>query len=126
MLSLDGTLVVQLVNFIVFLAILNVIFFKPVGAAIARRRAFIDGLRHDIEQYHVEAKSLRGQAEARRAAAAREAGEGCARARTSRASWIRSRTRSSAARSEGSHESRALGDVVPDRRRGGLFGRRGA
>jgi len=36
MLSLDGTLLVQLVNFIVVLAIINVIFFKPVGAAIAR------------------------------------------------------------------------------------------
>lgn len=81
MLSLDGTLIVQLVNFIVFLAILNAIFFKPVGAAIARRRAFIDGLRHDIEQLHGEAKALRGQAEERRAAARREADELIARAR---------------------------------------------
>ncbi|MEA2719800.1 MAG: synthase, partial [Candidatus Eremiobacteraeota bacterium] len=81
MLSLDGTLIVQLVNFIVFLAILNAIFFKPVGAAIARRRAFIDGLRHDIEQLHGEAKTLRGRAEERRAAARREADELIARAR---------------------------------------------
>lgn len=81
MLSLDGTLVVQLVNFIVFLAILNAIFFKPVGAAIARRRAFVDGLRHDIEQLQTEAKTLRGQAEERRAAARREADEAIARGR---------------------------------------------
>ena len=81
MLSLDGTLVVQLINFIVFLAILNAIFFKPVGAAIARRRAFIDGLRHDIEQLHGEVKTLRGQAEEHRAAARREADELIARAR---------------------------------------------
>jgi F-type H+-transporting ATPase subunit b len=81
MLSLDGTLVVQLINFIVFLAILNAIFFKPVGAAIARRRAFIDGLRHDIEQLHGDVKTLRGQAEERRAAARREADELIARAR---------------------------------------------
>ena len=33
MLSLDGTLIVQLVNFIVFLVILNEIFMEPVGAA---------------------------------------------------------------------------------------------
>jgi F-type H+-transporting ATPase subunit b len=81
MLSLDGTLIVQLVNFIVFLAILNAIFFKPVGAAIARRREFIDGLRHDIEQLQSEAKTLRGQAEERRIAARREADELIARAR---------------------------------------------
>jgi F-type H+-transporting ATPase subunit b len=81
MLSLDGTLVVQLVNFIVFLLILNAIFFKPVGAAIAKRRAYIDGLKHDIEQAQFDAKTLRAQAEERRAAARREAEEAIARAR---------------------------------------------
>src|ERR1700694_4693810 len=81
MLSLDGTLLVQLVNFIVFLAILNVIFFKPVGAAIARRRSHIDGLKHDIEQLQADAKALRGQAEQRRIAARREAEEAIAKAR---------------------------------------------
>jgi F-type H+-transporting ATPase subunit b len=81
MLELDGTLLVQLVNFIVFLAILNVIFFKPVGAAIARRRAYVDGLKRDIEQLQADAKSLRGQAEEHRAVARREADEAIARAR---------------------------------------------
>jgi F-type H+-transporting ATPase subunit b len=81
MLEIDGTLLVQLVNFIVFLAILNVIFFKPVGAAIARRRAYIDGLKHDIEQLQADAKALRGQADEHRAAARREADEAIARAR---------------------------------------------
>ena len=73
MLSLDGTLIVQLVNFVVFLAILNVIFFRPVGVAIARRRAYIDGLKADIAQLQHDAKALRGQADERRAAARREA-----------------------------------------------------
>src|ERR1700676_1579667 len=81
MLQIDGTLVVQLVNFIVFLAVLNVIFFKPVGAAIAKRRAYIDGLKHDIEQLQSDAKTLRGQAEERRTAARRAADEAMARAR---------------------------------------------
>jgi F-type H+-transporting ATPase subunit b len=81
MLTINGTLLVQLVNFIVFLAILNVVFFKPVGAAIARRRAYIDGLKHDIEQLQADVKSLRGQAEQRRIAARREADEAIARAR---------------------------------------------
>ena len=81
LLSLDGTVVVQIVNFIVFLAIMDVIFFRPVGAAIARRRAYIDGLKHDIESLDQDTKSLRGQAEARRAAARREADEAIAQAR---------------------------------------------
>jgi F-type H+-transporting ATPase subunit b len=81
MLDINGTLVVQLVNFIVFLAILNAIFFKPVGAAIAKRRAYIDGLKHDIEQLQSDAKTLRGQAEDRRTAARRAADEAMARAR---------------------------------------------
>ncbi|GAC1659966.1 MAG: hypothetical protein NVS4B13_06610 [Candidatus Elarobacter sp.] len=81
MLSLDGTLIVQLINFIVFLTILNVIFFKPVGAAIAKRREYVDGVRRDIERLQSDAKALRGQAEERRAAARREADEAIARAR---------------------------------------------
>ena len=48
LLSLDGTLVVQLVNFIIFLVILNVIFLRPVGTAIASRRAYIDKVGADI------------------------------------------------------------------------------
>ncbi|BDE08162.1 hypothetical protein WPS_34380 [Vulcanimicrobium alpinum] len=82
MLSIDGTLIVQLVNFVVFLAILNAIFFKPVGAAIAKRRAYIDGLKHDIEQLQGDAKSIRTTAEGRRAAARREADDVLAKART--------------------------------------------
>jgi F-type H+-transporting ATPase subunit b len=85
MLSLDGTLIVQLVNFIVFLVILNEIFMKPVGAAIARRRAYIDGLIHGMEQLQRDAKELLGQAEARRLAARREADEAIARARVAAA-----------------------------------------
>src|ERR1700736_4918786 len=85
MLPLDGTLFVQLINFIVFLVILNEIFMKPVGAAIARRRGYIDGLMHDMEQLQRDAKELLGQADARRLAARREADEAIARARVAAA-----------------------------------------
>lgn len=74
LLSIDGTLIVQLVNFIVFLLILNVIFTKPVGAAIAKRRAFIDGIASDIAQFELDLKSLRTQAD-ERVATARRAGD---------------------------------------------------
>jgi F-type H+-transporting ATPase subunit b len=82
LLSLDGTLVVQLINFLVFLVVLNAIFLKPVGAAIAKRRAYIDGVSRDIEQYEADVKLLRTQAEDRRAAARREADAVIAQARS--------------------------------------------
>ena len=81
MLAIDGTLVLQLVNFLVFLAILNVIFFKPVGAAIARRRAYINGLAQDIESLQHDAKMLRDNAEDKRIAARRSVDEVIAAAR---------------------------------------------
>ena len=73
LLSLDGTLVVQLVNFIVFLVILNAIFLKPVGSAIAKRRAYIDSVGADIVQFEADLKSLRLQADEKRSAARRAA-----------------------------------------------------
>jgi len=82
LLSLDGTLVVQLLNFLIFLVVLNAIFLKPVGAAIAKRRAYIDGVTRDIKQFDADVKSLYNQAEERRAAARREADAVIAQARS--------------------------------------------
>jgi F-type H+-transporting ATPase subunit b len=81
LLSLDGTLVVQLVNFVIFLAILNAIFLKPVGAAIAKRRAYIDGVAADIETFEAQRKSLAVEADDVRAAARRAADTVIAQAR---------------------------------------------
>lgn len=81
LLSLDGTLVVQLVNFLIFLVVLNAIFLKPVGAAIAKRRAYINAVAADIEQFDADVRSLRKQADERRAAARREADAVMAQAR---------------------------------------------
>jgi F-type H+-transporting ATPase subunit b len=81
LLSLDGTLVVQLINFLVFLVVLNAIFLKPVGAAIVKRRAYIESVAHDIEQFEVDIKSLRAQADERRVSARRDADVVLSRAR---------------------------------------------
>jgi F-type H+-transporting ATPase subunit b len=81
LLSLDGTLVVQLINFLVFLVVLNAIFLKPVGVAIAKRRAYIDGVSRDIEQFELDVRTLRAQAEERRSGARREAENVLAQAR---------------------------------------------
>jgi F-type H+-transporting ATPase subunit b len=92
LLSLDGTLVVQLVNFIIFLVILNAIFLKPVGSAIAARREYIDSVGEDITAAEAELKSLRVQADDARSAARRAAdatiGESRATAQAESASII--------------------------------------
>ena len=77
----DGTLVVQLVNFAIFFALLNVVFLRPVGRAIAKRRQYIDGLVTDYDRYQAEAQQLRAEAEAIRAEARRKAEQAVAAAR---------------------------------------------
>jgi F-type H+-transporting ATPase subunit b len=68
-----GTLVIQLINFAVFFAVLSVVFLRPVAAAIQRRRQYINSLSADYARYQAEAQNLRKQAEGVRAAARREA-----------------------------------------------------
>lgn len=72
-LSLDGTLVVQIVNFVVFIVLLNVVFLKPVGAALAKRRAYLDELAREVEAGQAEVTGIRARADEARAAARREA-----------------------------------------------------
>lgn len=80
-LSLDGTVFVQLVNFAIFFALLNVVFLKPVGRAIAKRRAYIDTLVSDYDRYQEEARTLREEAESIRNEARRKAEHNVAAAR---------------------------------------------
>jgi F-type H+-transporting ATPase subunit b len=80
-LSVDGTLVIQLINFAIFFALLNVVFLRPVATAIAKRREYINSLVSDYDRYQAEARSLRAEAEALRVAARREAEHRVASAR---------------------------------------------
>jgi F-type H+-transporting ATPase subunit b len=82
LLSLDGTLLVQIVNFIVFLIILNAIFLRPVGAAIAKRRAYIDGVAADIQTFEGDLRTLGAAADDARAQARRAADAVMAEARS--------------------------------------------
>jgi F-type H+-transporting ATPase subunit b len=69
----DGTFWVQLVNFAIFYAILNVVFLRPVQRAIAKRREYIDSLTSDYDRLQAEASELRAQAQKVHADARREA-----------------------------------------------------
>jgi F-type H+-transporting ATPase subunit b len=99
LLSLDGTLIVQLVNFIVFLIILNAIFLRPVGDAIAKRRAYIDGVAADIQTFEGELRALGAAADDARAQARRAADAVMAEAR--------SRAQSAAADIVADHQAQA-------------------
>ena len=80
-LSLDGTFWVQLILFAIFFAALNVVFLRPVGEAIKKRRAHIDGVQADYERYARQVAGFRTEADAKRAAARREAEETVAKAK---------------------------------------------
>jgi F0F1-type ATP synthase membrane subunit b/b' len=80
-LALDGTFWFQLINFAIFYAILNVVFLRPIGNAIKERRSHIDGVQSDYERYEHLYQVLSAEAEAKRAAARREADETVAKAR---------------------------------------------
>jgi F0F1-type ATP synthase membrane subunit b/b' len=80
-LRIDGTFWIQLVNFAIFFALLNVLFLRPVGQAIRRRREYINGVVSDYATYQAEAKTLRERAESVRSDARREAEQKIAKAR---------------------------------------------
>lgn len=76
-----NTLIVQLINFAIFFALLNVLFLRPVGTAIRKRREYIDSVVNDYATYQSEGKTLREQAERVRADARRTAEAHLAKAR---------------------------------------------
>ena len=80
-LKLDGTFVVQLINFAIFFALLTVVFIRPVSRAIVRRREYINSVTNDYDRYRAEAASCRSEAEAIRAAGRREAEHTLSKAR---------------------------------------------
>ena len=77
----DWTSLIQLINFVIFFAILNVIFLRPVGRAILERRAYINSVTADYDRFQTEGNALRREAEGVRAAARRDAEQVLAKAR---------------------------------------------
>jgi F-type H+-transporting ATPase subunit b len=79
--QIDGTFFVQLINFAIFLAVLNVVFLKPVGKAIRERREYMEGLVSGYDAAQAEANDLRKRAAEIRAHAQRDAEAVLAKAR---------------------------------------------
>ena len=72
-LQVDGTIVIQLINFAIFFGLLSVVFLRPVSRAISERRAYINSLTDDYDRYQAQTNAICNEAEAIRAAARREA-----------------------------------------------------
>ena len=69
----DGTFWIQLANFVIFFALLNLVFLRPVSAAIKKRREYINSVTNDYDTYKAEAQQLQAKEDAGRAGARREA-----------------------------------------------------
>ena len=69
----DGTLWIQLINFAIFFVVLNLVFLRPVSAAIRKRREYVNSVVSDYDKYQGEANALRENAERIRAEARSEA-----------------------------------------------------
>lgn len=80
-LQVDGTIVIQLLNFLIFFGLLSVVFLRPVSKAIQERRAYINGLISDYDRYQSEWNAVCDRAEAIRTGARREAQQIVAQAR---------------------------------------------
>lgn len=63
LLSIDGTFLVQILNFIVFWALLNYLFIAPTRRAIEKRQQFVAGLYHEGDELATQAARLQGQAD---------------------------------------------------------------
>ena len=63
LLSFDGTLLVQILNFVVFWALLNVVFIGPTRKAIEARQRYVADLYRDADTLATAAKELQSQAD---------------------------------------------------------------
>lgn len=63
LLSIDGTFLVQILNFIVFWVLLNYVFIAPTRRAIEQRQAYVRKLYTEGDAMAAEAKASRSQAD---------------------------------------------------------------
>jgi len=63
LLTLDGTFIIQMLNFVVFWLLLNYVFIAPTRRAIEERQRRIASLYRDAEQYAAQARTLQAQAD---------------------------------------------------------------
>jgi F-type H+-transporting ATPase subunit b len=73
LISINETLIVQVIGFLVFLFVINRIMFRPLRNVMADREIHIEGVKRDIVQAQKEVASITGQIQEQEAAARKEA-----------------------------------------------------
>jgi F-type H+-transporting ATPase subunit b len=63
LLTIDGTFLAQILNFILFWVLLNYLFIRPTQRAIEKRRGYVQGLYHEGDDFAAKAASLQAQAD---------------------------------------------------------------
>jgi len=63
LLSIDGTFLLQIANFIVFWLLLNAFFIGPTRRAIEQRQRYVAGLYGDADAFAAQAAALQAQAD---------------------------------------------------------------
>ncbi len=63
LLSIDGTFLIQILNFILFGVLLNYLFIAPTQRAIEKRRAYVEGLYREGDEMAAKAAALQAQAD---------------------------------------------------------------
>jgi F-type H+-transporting ATPase subunit b len=63
LLSIDGTFLLQILNFVVFWTLLNYVFIRPTRRAIEARQRAIDEVNRAAEEMRKRAEALKAQAE---------------------------------------------------------------
>jgi F-type H+-transporting ATPase subunit b len=64
LLSIDGTFLIQILNFVLFWVLLTYIFIAPMRRAIEQRQRYIAGLYQQADGFTAEARALQAQADA--------------------------------------------------------------
>ena len=75
LISINETLIVQMISFLIFLFIINRIMFRPLRQVMDERKSHIDRIQQDIDKAHSEYEKLTDQIQARENKVIREASE---------------------------------------------------
>lgn len=75
LISINETLIIQLISFLVFLLIINIIMFRPLKRVMEKRDEYLDNLKQDVIQSEKKMENLKEQMRKREATVRLEAEE---------------------------------------------------
>ena len=73
LISINETLIVQVISFLIFLYLINRIMFRPLRNVIADRDIYIERVKRDIDQAHKQIKTMGSQIQEQEAEVKKEA-----------------------------------------------------